>query len=57
MVENMNLSEKGRQINVKIFASDSSYACLSDETLSGAKLFKRYAELLCYFASGNPPAK
>ena len=52
-----SVSETGRQINPRIFVSDSSYKCFSDETLSGAKLFKRFAELLCHFARGNPPAE
>ena len=56
MVENMNLSEKGHQINPRIFVFNSSYACLVDETLSGAKLFKSSAELLCHFVRENPPA-
>ena len=43
VVENMNVSETGRQINPRIFVSDSSYECFSDETLSEAKFFKRSA--------------
>ena len=57
VVENTNVSETCRQINPRIFDSGSSYECFSDETLSGAKLFKRSAELLCHFARGNPPAE
>ena len=54
MVKNMSLSEKGHQINPRTFVPESSYAYLSDETLSGVKLFKRCAELLCHFPRGNP---